>query len=159
VPELQVLEDLLADGRILDDRQQPHGAATARADQDVLGVRSLHQIRPHETAGAVWIVGTSEVVSVRCQRLLLRISSLCFTGTSSGPTTASCTYGDWRQASCTDPCSVYPYLLDCENCLLGTSAYFGCGWCASDSTCRAGRSSGADDVMCTGASWLFSSCE
>ena len=62
LPQAQVAQDLLAHGRVLDDGDQAHVAATARATQDVLVPHALEELGPYEPAGAARIVGAGEVV-------------------------------------------------------------------------------------------------
>ena len=62
LPEPQVAQNLLAHGRVLDDGDQAHVAATARATQDVLVPHALEELGPCQPAGAAGIVGAGEVV-------------------------------------------------------------------------------------------------
>ena len=61
LPQPQVLEDSLAHGRVLDDRDQPHLAAAPSADQNVLPPHAPEQLGPRETASAPRVVRADEV--------------------------------------------------------------------------------------------------
>ena len=61
LPQPKVPQDLLADGLVLDHREQPHLAATAIAHQNVLPPHAPEQLGPRETASAGWVVRADEV--------------------------------------------------------------------------------------------------
>ena len=80
LPQPQVLEDSLAHGRVLDDRDQPHLAAAPSADQNVLPPHAPEQLGPRETASAPRVVradevGVGRVVVLVLLLVLLRINN------------------------------------------------------------------------------------
>jgi hypothetical protein len=71
-PQAQVAQDLLAHRRLLDDRDQPHGAATLCAAENVLVPHPAEKLTPGETASTPGVVRTGEAVGGVLLRLVLQ---------------------------------------------------------------------------------------
>ncbi len=75
----------------------------------------------------------------------------CLTGTSTGPSSGSCS--DWRyySSSCTpsDPCTTAAFT--CGAC----TAMGACGWCESSGECQTGGSGGPTSTFCS--DWRYTS--
>jgi hypothetical protein len=110
--------------------------------------------------------GGSSCVSSSCSDCTARATcgwcadnDTCRAGTSSGPTTGTCSRWDWLSTSCpgaadggatSDPCTAFPF----TSCAFCTAFPLGlCGWCADDGTCRTGATSGPSVGTCT--RWTF----
>ncbi len=69
--EPKVREDAAGEARILDESQDVHGAAAARADQHVDGKAPFQERGPLEPAGACSVIGAGGVAAVYNGRVML----------------------------------------------------------------------------------------